>query len=696
MRELTPCGLCMRVIDTITLPDSSSSLKTLEWHFETKQVVESKQSCPLCDAIWELLLAPSLSASVDRFEDIAHDTCLPVTLKVSNVTNTKQWKALTWASLNVSLEVPKHGFTYLGEGTIGIYAEGSTKNNGHRHPQFWISGRTKPHLTEAEDRILCAKAWLEDCEAGCHLECEPSTMYLPTRLIEVRPDQVLRLVSTHGLGQAQGRVRYATLSYCWGSLYEHNLLKTKEATLESYHAAIPETSLPKTFRDAIRTARSLDIPYLWIDSLCIVQDDLEDWRREAARMKDVYAGSTITIAASDGLNSSWGCYPGSDDSLEPVMDIAQADRGYQRRVANAGSRIVTVDKYVRSFSFRRPDINTGWPINFMVRFRSLDPQEIRRRTHLSKRGWAFQEQLLSHRILHCLDSELHWQCRHEYKTQSGQPLFQDDGLDYHCDHSKTTPEGVKNWHKWVEDYSRREFTVLSDRIPAFAGISDYYWSITGQSVVLGMRRDSLAKDLSWVRAGPQRPQIGGTNVPSWSWMSCNAPVWFDFWTFDEGYEGLVQDHVSSSVWHVDWTGLAMTSPIRSTMFLVKGPVKEVMLRIAPEAKNFNPPYFLVGSGQESDFSEHPIPWDCAGRFDDETHPGDVEASYTCLLLRSRLHKTSRRVKETFLILAPIVEMVTLADDDVVECSGFRRVGIASIEGTERTFGNSKVKTLELF
>ncbi|KAF6807412.1 het domain protein [Colletotrichum sojae] len=694
MLESTPCGLCMRLIDTVTLPDSGGFPKTLEWHPQTKDVVKSKQSCPPCDAIWKLLLAPSLSAAVDRFEDITHDTCLGVTLKAFNNAASGRRREIKWSSLTVSLEIPQHGFSYFLDGTIGITVEVSPRNPDHRHPQFWISGRTRPHLQIAEDRILCAKAWLEDCEAGFHRECEPSAAYLPTRFIDVRPDQTLRLVSTDGLDQASRRPRYATLSHCWGRPGESEILKTNSATVGAHHKEIPQSSLPKTFRDAIRTTRSLGIPYLWIDSLCIVQDDVEDWQREAARMKDVYAGSTLTIAASDGLNSSWGCFPGSDGSLEPVADSSPVEES-QRLDATAES--VVADKKVRIFSFSRRDIKTGSSASLMVRFQSSHPREVCREAPLSTRGWVLQEQMLSHRTLHCLDSELHWQCRREYRTQSGQDLFEDGseyGLDHHHGHSRTTPRDVKMWPQWIESYSWREFTVPSDRMPAFAGISDYYRSITGQPVVLGIRRDSLAKDLAWARAAPKRG-LGGTRVPSWSWMSCDAPIWVDLWHFGE-YEDLVQDHVSSRMCHVDWTGPPMTSPIQSTMFIIKGPVKQLTLRAAPEAKNFNPPYFLVGGGQKSDFSEHPVPWNCAGRFDDETHHGDVEVTYTCLLLRSRLHKTSRQVKETFLILAQTVEMVTLADDDVVECNGFRRVGIASIEGTERTFVDAEVKTLELF
>lgn len=181
--------------------------------------------------------------------------------------------------------------------------------------------------------------------------------YLPTRLIDVRQDQPLRLVSSRDLDQARGKVRYATLSYCWGTLDEHSLLKTKRTNLDSYQVEIPTQSLPITFRDAIRTVRSLDIPYLWIDSLCIVQDDIEEWQREATQMKNVYSCGTINIAASDGVDASHGCYPNSDGSLQSVSETSRGAGG-EGSVIVAGTRTPTK---IQQYAFSRCCIHTNQP-----------------------------------------------------------------------------------------------------------------------------------------------------------------------------------------------------------------------------------------------------------------------------------------------------------------------------------------------
>lgn len=326
----------------------------------------------------------------------------------------------------------------------------------------------------------------------------------------------------------------------------------------------------------------------------------------------------------------------------------------------------------------------------MVRFGDFKPHELRQQAHLSTRGWTLQEQILSRRNLHCLDSELHWQCRCEYKTQSGQ-VFHGGGLEYGLGQKVLQERGT--WYRWVEDYSMRRFTVASDRLPAFAGISDYYQSITGNNVVLGIRLDSLASDLSWTRFGRNRGR-GVTNAPSWSWMSCDAQILTDHWSSENVFDGLTEHHVSSEVCHVDWTGLAMASSIRSTTFIVTGPVKQLDIQLARGSPFASPPNLSV-RGKEVTSSNLPMQLRCTGQFDEEMHPGDVETSYTCLLLMTRENPETGRCKEIFLMLAPGAEIVSLADDDAIKRTSFRRVGVAAMRGLERTFADAEVRTLEL-
>jgi hypothetical protein len=93
---------------------------------------------------------------------------------------------------------------------------------------------------------------------------------------------------------------YATLSHCWGG---QSIIKLTTDALAQFQKKIETASLPQTFRDAILVARRLGIRYLWIDSLCIIQDSLQDWQKEAALMGEVYSNSTLNVMATACRNS---------------------------------------------------------------------------------------------------------------------------------------------------------------------------------------------------------------------------------------------------------------------------------------------------------------------------------------------------------------------------------------------------------
>jgi hypothetical protein len=120
---------------------------------------------------------------------------------------------------------------------------------------------------------------------------------LPKRLIDLLPDNhqdshgepLAKLVLSENILEAFPR--YTSLSYCWGD--ERNF-KTTRATVEAFHQQIPTRELPLTFKDAFEMTKHLGIRYIWIDALCIVQDDKLDWEKEVAHMHDVYASSFLT------------------------------------------------------------------------------------------------------------------------------------------------------------------------------------------------------------------------------------------------------------------------------------------------------------------------------------------------------------------------------------------------------------------
>lgn len=151
--------------------------------------------------------------------------------------------------------------------------------------------------------IDTAKAWLAACtgESPSHYVCNTPALpeianRVPSRLVEISIENssAPRLVETSHL---DGTHRYATLSHCWGD--GSKILKTTKSNVDDYYRAIPWNTLPKTFQQAITITRLLGLRYVWIDRLCIIQDDQSDFEVECAHMHLVYLNCFVMVAASD-------------------------------------------------------------------------------------------------------------------------------------------------------------------------------------------------------------------------------------------------------------------------------------------------------------------------------------------------------------------------------------------------------------
>ncbi|EUC41130.1 hypothetical protein COCMIDRAFT_61418, partial [Bipolaris oryzae ATCC 44560] len=137
-----------------------------------------------------------------------------------------------------------------------------------------------------------AKEWLRSCSEK-HPQCSPlGDRPLPTRVIDVgdKNSSRIRLVVSHGRLD-----RYIALSHCWG--HSEPITTTKDNLDRHINEGVEIGDLPQTFRDAIEVVRALGFRYLWIDCLCIIQQDGEDWQREVTRMPEVYGNAAMTIAS---------------------------------------------------------------------------------------------------------------------------------------------------------------------------------------------------------------------------------------------------------------------------------------------------------------------------------------------------------------------------------------------------------------
>jgi hypothetical protein len=193
------------------------------------------------------------------------------------------------------------------------------------------------------------------------------TSSMPTRLINL--GSPLHLVDSASIGPS----RYVALSHCWGQLSEQERFCTSKQNIAQLKESINIHSLPRTFRDAIRVTRGIGIDYLWIDSLCIVQDDKDDWENELTRMEQVFSSAYCTIGASS-----------SKSSMEGFLNNRRPRSCVQLETANIRTLYVcpNIDDFHR-------DVNLG---------------------ELNSRGWVLQERVLSRRSIFYTSTQVYWEC----------------------------------------------------------------------------------------------------------------------------------------------------------------------------------------------------------------------------------------------------------------------------------------------
>lgn len=153
-----------------------------------------------------------------------------------------------------------------------------------------------------EKAYECIKSWLS-CYTRNHPLCKRREPRLPNRVIDVGPPDGSQNPFHF---ESDGMIApYVALSYCWGL---QQMFTSVTETLEARKAGFALTDLAKTQHDAVLLARKLDVRYLWVDALCIIQGDSADWQRESKMTGQVYRDALFVISALDASNSSAGVF----------------------------------------------------------------------------------------------------------------------------------------------------------------------------------------------------------------------------------------------------------------------------------------------------------------------------------------------------------------------------------------------------
>ncbi|TDZ35221.1 hypothetical protein CTRI78_v011523 [Colletotrichum trifolii] len=349
--------------------------------------------------------------------------------------------------------------------------------------------------------------------------------WLEDRLIDLDDitrgdDEGVRLVDTSGQTGT-----YMCLSHCWGKVKIHSMTKT--ASLQDRLDFIPWSLLPPSFQQAVEMTRQLGIRYLWIDSLCIIQDDGADWEREAAQMVNVYRNGYATIAVSWSHDSQGGCYT---RTIPPI---------YFRTTTDTEAEFTTM----MGIGGKRDDTSEYERVHEYYPFFS--------------RAWCLQERLLSRRIIHCNYGELAFDCGKGYSCECGGKQHYNwhnvAGLSgtYTPLRSRSkylsilnnraavsssaivTPSGkidpYERWHRVVGEYTCLNLTKTSDMLPALSGLARETAELTGDAYLVGLWKGNLEQELLWrvVSVADWRHRRDAIlkrdwTAPSWSWASTGS------------------------------------------------------------------------------------------------------------------------------------------------------------------------------
>ncbi len=354
-----------------------------------------------------------------------------------------------------------------------------------------------------------------NCEIN-HRSCNhPRTRqnWMPTRLLDVSSAKTtagtITLVEDTNIPPG---LEYMTLSHCWGS---KTIISLTQGNIESLRRGISVSKLPRTFQDAVIVAGWFQCQYLWIDSLCIIQDSEEDWRKESAAMRHVYKNARLNIAATGASDSSFGLFVDRNPSLIPTGSVSVSWDG---------------------------KLPKG---DFHFYLRRIWEQGINR-APLNRRGWVYQERYLSRRNLHFGSESMFFEC-HELEAcetfPAGLPIILNAHLinrfkavDLSSDQLRTAraTSVLESWKKIVVPFMECVFTYPSDKVVAFSGIAEEFGSRSNDIYLAGLWKNCFfIEQLLWYvnvrKQGNDQPSARPLvyRAPSWSWLSIDGRINFN-------------------------------------------------------------------------------------------------------------------------------------------------------------------------
>ncbi|KAI0438476.1 heterokaryon incompatibility protein-domain-containing protein [Xylaria telfairii] len=377
--------------------------------------------------------------------------------------------------------------------------------------------RETPPATTADTADLW-RHWFTTC-AEKHTVCRAAEQRLKKRNEQFRPTRLVQLLphdgasfgwkldcrSATGTTDTISTPRYLTLSHCWGPPELSESFKLKKERHHRYLERSLVDILPKSYQDAFVVARSLDFSYIWVDSLCITQDDEQDWKEQSAMMGNIYSYAACNIAASWASDNTKGCFNTSDmvtKSLTLIaLQIPGQDQLTQYQIGQTRSYANEIEQ-----------------------------------APLNKRGWVVQETYLARRQLNFAKCQVFWECHQLVASEefpTGLPLREISSSkckrNLEC---KGRRDMRDTWADLVGLYSNCGLTKKSDKLVAISGLANELVRTTNDQYIYGLWKNDLYLQLCWKTHDYKDKNIDQTTIPrgiapTWSWANIDGRAKYD-------------------------------------------------------------------------------------------------------------------------------------------------------------------------
>jgi hypothetical protein len=344
------------------------------------------------------------------------------------------------------------------------------------------------------------KDWIKECE-NYH---QDDVSILAPRY--KHPVEIILIdILDQKLVRASSSWRFLTISYVWGKAALETTTTANRRAREQ-QGALSKVNLPQLILDAMLLVSQLGERYLWVDCLCIEQDNLSQKHSQVSQMDVIYSQSLLTLVTLS-----------SEDAGSFLPGIREGTRSFFK------AKKYVFNRYI-----------------YAIYPRLLELSEA---TVYESRGWTFQERLLSRRCLFFTNCDMYYTCHSHLSCETGansarseeeifekkfQNIFAQLDSLRKIGFRKIGPGWAATFHLYaslVHEYSKRELSYDTDVINAFSGISAVLRHFLNSSSVSGLIECVLDVCLLWV-PGNSNTHCRNLNFPSWSWAGWRGEVFY--------------------------------------------------------------------------------------------------------------------------------------------------------------------------